>query len=181
MDRGVGLVCHSSSSEATIALYRLLFRGRVDVYPRRFDSGKTGKSGYAPACANERVRGICEKPRIKCADCVVDECHHLSAHSFEQVTRQAKARFVAGLSATVARKDGHHPITFMQCGPVRHRVNAKAQAAARPFDHFVLVQPTAFQRNRNPDRDKRVEFQALYQELVADELTRTPSVRCGAR
>jgi superfamily II DNA or RNA helicase/very-short-patch-repair endonuclease len=110
------------------------------------------------------------------ADCVaeyghliVDECHHLSAHSFEQVARQAKARFVVGLSATVARKDGHHPIIFMQCGPVRHRVNARAQAATRPFEHLVLVQPTAFQSSRGPESDRRVEFQALYQELVDDE------------
>ena len=44
---------------------------------------------------------------------IVDECHHLSAHSFEQVVRRAKARFVLGLSATVTRKDGHHPIIFM--------------------------------------------------------------------
>ena len=58
----------------------------------------------------------------------------------------------------------------MQCGPVRHRVNARAQAAARPFEHFVLVQPTAFQPSRSPDSDKRVEFQALYQELIDDEL-----------
>ena len=64
---------------------------------------------------------------------IVDECHHLSARSFEQVARRAKARFVLGLSATVTRKDGHHPIIFMQCGPVRHAVDAKAQAAARPF------------------------------------------------
>ncbi|OFW10518.1 MAG: restriction endonuclease subunit R [Acidobacteria bacterium RIFCSPLOWO2_02_FULL_67_36] len=100
---------------------------------------------------------------------IVDECHHLSAHSFEQVSRQAKARFVVGLSATVARKDGHHPIIFMQCGPVRHRVNPRAQAAARPFAHVVLVQPTAFQPARSPDADKRVEFQALYHELIDDE------------
>jgi hypothetical protein len=71
---------------------------------------------------------------------------------------KAKARFVMGLSATVARKDGHHPIIFMQCGPVRHRVNARVQAAARPFEHDVLVQPTAFQPHRGPDADKRVEF-----------------------
>ena len=58
--------------------------------------------------------------------------------------RRAKAKFVTGLSATVARKDGHHPIIFMQCGPVRHRVDAKAQAAARPFTHHVLVRPTSF-------------------------------------
>jgi hypothetical protein len=59
----------TSSSEAKIALFRSLFRGRDEVYPRRFESRKTGKTGYAPACANEWVRGICEKPRIKCADC----------------------------------------------------------------------------------------------------------------
>jgi len=93
----------------------------------------------------------------------------LSAHSFEQVVRQAKARFVVGLSATVARKDGHHPIIFMQCGPVRHQVSARAQAASRPFEHFVLVQPTSFRPTRDPGPDKRVEFQTLYQELVDDE------------
>ena len=38
-------------------------------YPRRFESRKTGKSGYQPACANEWVRGLCEKPRVKCTEC----------------------------------------------------------------------------------------------------------------
>ena len=56
--------------EAKIALFRSLFRGREDVYPRRFESRTTGKSGYAPACGNEWVRGICEKPRVKCATCL---------------------------------------------------------------------------------------------------------------
>lgn len=60
---------HRSSSDEKIALFRSLFRGRADVYPRRFESRKTGQSGYAPACANEWVRGVCEKPRIKCAEC----------------------------------------------------------------------------------------------------------------
>src|ERR1700738_4504663 len=52
-----------------IGLFRSLFRGRTDVYPVRFESRKTGKTGYAPACANEWVRGVCEKPKIKCAEC----------------------------------------------------------------------------------------------------------------
>jgi superfamily II DNA or RNA helicase len=100
---------------------------------------------------------------------VVDECHHLSAQSFENVARQARATFVLGLSATVTRKDGHHPIIFMQCGPVRYRVDAKIQAATHPFEHIVLVQPTAFVSLRNSEVDRRVEFQALYQELVGDD------------
>ena len=62
-------VDQTSSPQAKIALFRSLFRGRDDVHPRRFESRKTGKSGYAPACANEWVRGVCEKPRIKCAEC----------------------------------------------------------------------------------------------------------------
>jgi very-short-patch-repair endonuclease len=99
----------------------------------------------------------------------VDECHHLSAQSFEQVARRAKARFVAGLSATVARKDGHHPIVFMHCGPVRYRVNAKAQAALRPFEHTVIVRPTGFHSKRGPDPDRRNEFLSLSKELVEDE------------
>lgn len=49
-----------SSSQAKIALFRSLFRGREDVYARRFESRKTGKSGYAPACGNEWIRGVCE-------------------------------------------------------------------------------------------------------------------------
>src|SRR5512134_1483927 len=62
-------VDQTSSPQAKIALFRSLFRGRDDVYPRRFESRKTGGSGYAPACANEWVRGVCEKPRIKCSEC----------------------------------------------------------------------------------------------------------------
>jgi superfamily II DNA or RNA helicase len=70
---------------------------------------------------------------------IVDECHHLSTASFELVARRSKARYVVGLSATVARKDGHHPIIFMQCGPVRHRVNAKVQAAERGIRHARAI------------------------------------------
>ena len=68
-NRRPGPVNHHSPVSDKIALFRSLFRGRDDVYPRRFESRKTGRSGYAPACANEWVRGICEKPRIKCAQC----------------------------------------------------------------------------------------------------------------
>ena len=69
MDGARTTVNQQSPAELKVRLFRSLFRGREDVYPRRFESRKTGKSGYAPACANEWVRGICEKPRIKCAEC----------------------------------------------------------------------------------------------------------------
>ena len=101
---------------------------------------------------------------------VVDECHHLPAFSFEQVARRAKAKFVIGLSATVTRKDGHHPIVFMQCGPVRHRVDAKEQAATRPFEHTVVVRPTEFRPVAAADPDARRQFHDLYDQLQDDEV-----------
>jgi superfamily II DNA or RNA helicase len=69
---------NNSSSEIKIALFRSLFKGREDVYAKRFESKKTGKSGYQPVCRNEWVRGICEKPRISCGSC--------SKRSFVQLT-----------------------------------------------------------------------------------------------
>jgi superfamily II DNA or RNA helicase len=138
----------------------------------RIGGGRTRPTGLLDVAVIQSLvrKGVVDDRVADYGHLIVDECHHISAHSFEQVTRQAKARFVAGLSATVARKDGHHPIIFMQCGPVRHRVNAKAQAAARPFEHLVVVQPTAFLPTRITDPDKRVEFHALYQELVEDDV-----------
>ena len=120
------------------------------------------------------IQSLVRKGVVK--DCVVDyghviadECHHLSAWSFEQVIRRTKAKYVVGLSATVTRKDGHHPIIFMQCGPVRYRVDAKSQAAQRPFTHTVHVCPTSFQPVQVADADKRLQFQALYSELIHDD------------
>jgi superfamily II DNA or RNA helicase/very-short-patch-repair endonuclease len=92
---------------------------------------------------------------------IVDECHHIPAGSFELVARRCKARYVLGLTATASRKDGHHPIIFMQCGPVRHQVDARSQAAIRDFRHHVIVRPTGFRPPGEPETDVRLEFQRL--------------------
>jgi superfamily II DNA or RNA helicase len=57
------------STQGKVAIFRRLFRGRNDVYPVRWESKASGKSGYSPACANEWRHGICDKPRVKCGDC----------------------------------------------------------------------------------------------------------------
>lgn len=99
---------------------------------------------------------------------IVDECHHLSASSYEAVVRKGRAKFFLGLSATLTRRDGHHPIVHMQCGPVRHRVDARGQAIERGFNHQVLVRPTGFRPAHTPDPDRRMEFQQLGQALIED-------------
>jgi len=57
------------TSAEKVRLFRSLFRGREDVFPTRFMSKKTGKSGYAPACRNKFVKGVCELPKVKCGEC----------------------------------------------------------------------------------------------------------------
>ncbi len=75
---------------------------------------------------------------------IADECHHISAFTFEQILRQVPAKYVLGLTATPIRKDGRHPIIVMQCGPVRVRLRAKDSAKQHPFDHVVLLRDTDF-------------------------------------
>jgi superfamily II DNA or RNA helicase len=100
---------------------------------------------------------------------IVDECHHISAVSFEQVVRQSKAKYITGLSATVVRRDGHHPIIFMQCGPVRYRVSDRQQAKTRPFDHRVIVRPTSFRLPPHLQELTSQPIQELYALLSRDE------------
>jgi superfamily II DNA or RNA helicase len=86
--------------------------------------------------------------------------------SFERVLSEVKARFVTGLTATPRRRDGHHPITEMQLGPVRFAVDAKSQAARRPFEHRLILRDTAFGRDRAVSVDR---IQPLYAALATDE------------
>jgi len=98
---------------------------------------------------------------------VVDECHHLPAVSFEAVAARARPKYVLGLSATVTRRDGHHPIVFMQCGPARFRTHARAEARRRPFRHRAVLHETAFRLPEEADGE-RPAIQRIYAALAVD-------------
>ncbi len=100
---------------------------------------------------------------------IVDECHHVPAFTFEQIIRKSTARYVYGLTATPIRQDGHQPIIFLYCGPVRFQVDAREQAAARPFEHYVIPKFTSF-RMPLPDHQDKPSIQEIYRELTNDEL-----------
>ena len=51
-----------------VSLFRRLFRGREDVFPKRWESRK-GTQGYSPVCENEWSPALCDKPRTKCSKC----------------------------------------------------------------------------------------------------------------
>lgn len=96
---------------------------------------------------------------------ICDECHHVPAVSFERVLAAVSAKYVYGLSATPIRQDGHQPIIFMQCGPIRYRVDAKTQADKRDFEHFVIPRFTSL---RVPDAGE-LSIQGLYAKLTESE------------
>lgn len=97
---------------------------------------------------------------------IADECHHISAVTFEQILRQTRARYVLGLTATLARKDEKHPSVLMQCGPVRYKVDAKSQAINRSFTHVVIPRHTNF---RITGVESDVDIQQVYDKLLSDE------------
>jgi superfamily II DNA or RNA helicase len=98
---------------------------------------------------------------------IVDECHHLSAFTFEQVIRQVKAKYVVGLTATPERKDGHHPLIYMQCGPILFKLSARSMTAAAPFEHEVVPRLTDF---RLPLEQTDMTIQEVYAALVDDRV-----------
>ncbi|MDA8159769.1 MAG: DEAD/DEAH box helicase family protein, partial [Desulfobacteraceae bacterium] len=91
---------------------------------------------------------------------IVDECHHLSAFSFEKILKQSKAKYVLGMTATPVRRDGHHPIIFMQCGPIRHN-------AVKPVNAPAQLEVWA-QRLIGPIQRPEGEIQELFSALVND-------------
>ena len=97
---------------------------------------------------------------------LVDECHHLPAVSFERVLSEAKARYVVGFTATPQRRDGHHPITEMQLGPIRCTIDPRTLSEARPFAQQLIARETAFRPAR---QDGEPTIQQLYAALAADE------------
>lgn len=100
---------------------------------------------------------------------IVDECHHVSSVSFEQVLRQVSATYVYGLTATPIRKDGHQPIIFMQCGKIRFISNAKDQIIKQSFDRVLTPRFTTY-RNITEDTNTYAQItQALSEDKVRNE------------
>lgn len=97
---------------------------------------------------------------------IVDECHHVSSVSFEQVLRQVTATYVYGLTATPIRKDGHQPIIFMQCGKIRFASDAKNQMENQSFKRLLIPRFTTF---RNITSDSKTYVQ-ITQDLSEDKV-----------
>ena len=97
---------------------------------------------------------------------IVDECHHVSSITFENVLKHVTAHYVYGLTATPIRKDGLQPIIFMQCGPIRFSVDAKAQIQKQSFQRYLVPRFTSYR----PVTDDKQSFTALSQSLAESKI-----------
>ena len=96
---------------------------------------------------------------------VVDECHHVSAVNFERVLKYANARYVYGLTATAIRKDGHQPIIFMQCGPIRYSADTKTQMTSQTFERLLVPRFTSYRELT----DDISTYAPMIQKMAEDE------------
>ena len=96
---------------------------------------------------------------------IVDECHHVSAVNFERILKYANARYVYGLTATSIRKDGHQPIIFMQCGPIRYSADAKTQMVSQTFTRLLVPRFTSYRELT----DEKSTYIRMIQKMAEDE------------
>jgi superfamily II DNA or RNA helicase len=147
----------------------------LDIDPKMIGQIGGGKRKPTGIIDIALIQSLCRKNEVddlvaNYGHLIVDECHHLSAVSFEAVARAFKGKYVLGLTATATRKDGHHPIIFMQCGPIRYRVDPREQALQRPFTHQVIVRDTQLLPPPQPEGEAKLAIHQLYASIVSSEL-----------
>jgi superfamily II DNA or RNA helicase len=132
-------------------------------------AGKDSSNGIIDVGIMQSV--ICDHEVKECVRdygmVIVDECHHISAVSFEQIIKNVRSKYVYGLTATPVRRDGRHPIIFMHCGPIRYRADAKEEARKRPFDHYVIPRFTGL-RIPSDREEADMSIQELYSGMLMD-------------
>jgi superfamily II DNA or RNA helicase len=164
------LVINETLPEMAITAGKKRGRKKKTSVIGQMGGGKKALSGIVDIAV---MQSLSRKGEVK--DCVkdygmviADECHHASAFSYESILKTTNAKYIYGLTATPTRKDGHHPVLFMHCGPIRYRDNAKKQAEKRPFDHYVIPRFTSLRIPLNSD-EKDVSIQELYSEVVDND------------
>jgi superfamily II DNA or RNA helicase len=134
----------------------------------QYGGGKAKRTGLIDVAVIQSLqrKGAVEDFVAEYGHVIVDECHHLSAVTFERVLREVKAKYVLGLTATPTRKDGHQPIIYMQCGPIRFHLSAKKAAESSPLEHKVFPRITEFGWSR-PENETAV--QDIYAALIVSQ------------
>lgn len=137
-----------------------------------FGGGKKKRTGNIDIAVIQSISGKKGVPDWigEYGQLIVDECHHISAFSFEQVIRKCPAKYKLGLTATLERKDGKHPIILMNLGKILYQVKSKQQAELRTFNHKVITKFSDFKIQADTSEMKIQDiFKALWQNEKRNE------------
>lgn len=145
-----------------------LFLGLTNKQIGQIGGGRSSRNGNIDVAVIQSLvrRGEVKDLVSEYGQVIVDECHHVSAFSFEQVLKKVKAKYVVGLTATPIRKDGHHPIIMMQCGPIRFNINSRQQTINSAIQHELIPRITTFSI---PPECQDIAIHETYSALVNDE------------
>ena len=135
-------------SHALLEQWKKAIKQFLDITPGTIAAGKNKSTGIVDiAIVNSLIeKGSDElRPRsYKYGMLIVDECHHVSAFSTENLVASFKAKYVYGLTATPIRRDGHQKIIFYQCGSVLYSTTTKQMNAAQDFAHYFIPRFSSF-------------------------------------
>ncbi len=145
----------------------LIFLDAAEESIGRFGGGRKNRTGFIDIAMLQSLvrKGVVKDIVTEYGQVIVDECHHIPAFSFESVLRKARARYVTGLTATPTRKDGHHPIINMQCGPIRYRVSEKEIRRQSDVSHRVIIRETSTAWSG----DEKPSIHDLYNLIMEDD------------
>ena len=143
----------------------------LDLPPNEIGTNKAGKIKPTGVLDVAMAQTLAHQKDWESLSCqygmiIVDECHHAASLQFETILKRFQSKYVLGLSATPNRRDGHQPIVYMQCGPIRYRVNLKKENRTQPVMHVLEVHETPF-KSEPTQESKRI--QETFKELIAND------------
>ncbi len=143
----------------------------LNIKPGSFNSGKNKLSGIIDVALIqsliEKKTGIVKKLQENYGMIIIDECHHISAFSYEKVIKSFDSKYVYGLTATPTRRDGLEKIIFMQCGKILYSTTAKQMNKKQNFSHYLIPRFTTFHIIQKSSAEKNIN--EYYSELVENE------------
>ena len=159
-------------SHALLEQWKKAIKQFLDITPGTIAAGKDRSTGIVDiAIVNSLIeKGSDElRPRsYKYGMLIVDECHHVSAFSTENLVASVKAKYVYGLTATPIRRDGHQKIIFYQCGSVLYSTTTKQMNAAQDFAHFFIPRFSSFHYVPELTESKNPSINQYYEKLISN-------------
>ena len=157
-------------SHALLEQWKKAIKQFLNFTPGTIAAGKDKSTGIIDiAIANSLIEKQSDEVKsrsYKYGMLIVDECHHVSAFTIENLVASFKAKYVYGLTATPIRRDGHQKIIFYQCGKILYSTTTKQMNASQDFSHYFIPRFTSFHYVPEITDNKTPSINQYYEKLI---------------